>query len=83
MVNKVVPLPELMPTTMKIAERICQAGPLAVRAIKQAMYQGMDVALEQGLQLEAFLLAYAFNSEDFDEGIKAFTERRKPDFKAK
>jgi enoyl-CoA hydratase/carnithine racemase len=83
MVNKVVPLPELMPATMKIAERICQAGPVAVRAIKQAMYQGMDVPLEQGLQLEAFLLAYAFGSEDFDEGIKAFLERRKPDFKAK
>jgi enoyl-CoA hydratase/carnithine racemase len=83
MVNKVVPLAELMPTTMKIAEKICQAGPIAVRAIKQAMYQGVDVSMEQGLQIEAFLLGYAFNSEDFDEGIKAFIEKRKPDFKAK
>jgi enoyl-CoA hydratase/carnithine racemase len=83
LVNKVVPLPELMPTTMKIAEKICQASPIAVRAIKQSMYQGISVGLEEGLQIEAFLLSYAFNSEDFNEGIKAFMEKRKPDFKAK
>jgi len=83
LVNKVVPLEQLMSTAKEWAETICQAGPLAVRATKEAMIKGYNMTLEEGLQLEHSLEVYATNTEDFAEGTKAFVEKRKPDYKAK
>jgi enoyl-CoA hydratase/carnithine racemase len=85
LVNKVVPPEELMPTARAWAETICQAAPLAVRAAKEAMLRGSSMTLEEGLRLENSLITYTFGTEDFVEGVTAFTEkpRRKPDYKAK
>lgn len=83
LVNKIVPLPELMPTARKWAEDICKAGPLAIRAAKEAMIRGTSMALEDGLRLENSLFAGLLDTEDFDEGMTAFTEKRKPVFRAK
>jgi len=83
LVNKVVPLEELMSTAREWAEALCQAGPLAVRAAKEAMVRGASMTLEDGLRLENALVANIFSSEDFIEGTSAFSEKRKPDFKAK
>ena len=85
LVNKVVPLPELMPTAKKWAEVICEAGPLAVRAAKEAMIRGTSMPLEDGLRLENSLFAYLLGTEDYKEAVAAFTEKpkRKPVFRAK
>jgi len=83
LVNKVVPLEQLMPTAKEWAETICQAGPLAVRAAKEAMVRGYSMPLEEGLRLESELIAYTFGTEDFTEGTTAFVEKRKPAYKAK
>ncbi len=83
LVNKVVPLEELMPTAREWAEVICQAGPLAVRAAKEAMIRGCSLTLEDGLRLENSLEAYGLGTEDFTEGTTAFVEKRKPVYKAK
>jgi enoyl-CoA hydratase/carnithine racemase len=83
LVNKVVPLISLIDETKKIADKICEAGPLAVRAAKQAMYQGVSLGLQEGLQLECLLVDYIFDTEDFEEGTRAFVEKRKPEFKGK
>ncbi len=83
LVNKIVPLPELMPTARKWAEDICKAGPLAVRAAKEAMIRGASMTLEDGLHLENSLFAGLLDTEDLDEGVTAFTEKRKPVFRAK
>jgi len=83
LVNKVVPPEQLMPTAKEWAEVICQAGPLAVRATKEAMIKGYNMTLEEGLQLEHSLEVYATSTEDFAEGTKAFVEKRKPAYKAK
>ena len=83
LVNIVVPPESVMPTARKWAETICQAGPLAVRAAKEAMLRGSSLSLEDGLRLENALEAYVMNTEDFTEGITAFGEKRKPDFKGK
>lgn len=83
LVNKVVPLSELMSEAKKMAEALCEPGPLAVRAAKQAMIQGTSVGLQEGLQLEAMLEDFCLSTEDFEEGTKAFVEKRKPQFKAK
>ena len=83
LVNKVVPQEELMPTAKEWAETLCQVGPLGVRAAKQAMLRGYSMPLDDGLRLEGSLLKYLLETEDCEEGTTAFTEKRKPDFKAK
>ena len=83
LVNTVVPPEAVMATAREWAETICQAGPLAVRAAKEAMIRGSSLTLEDGLRLENALEAYVMSTEDFAEGTTAFVEKRKPDFKAK
>jgi E-phenylitaconyl-CoA hydratase len=83
LINKVVPQEKVMPTAKEWAEVICQAGPLAVRAAKEAMIRGYSLTLEDGLRLENSLVAYLMGTEDFAEGTTAFVEKRKPVYKAK
>ena len=83
LVNKVVSLEELMPTASQWAEKMCGSGPLAVRAAKEAVIRGAGMDLEVGLELEKSLVEYLQATEDFDEGIRAFTEKRKPNYEAK
>ena len=83
LVNKVVPQDEVMPTAKEWAEAICQAGPLAVRAAKEAMIRGSSMTLDEGLRLENSLVSYLAGTEDFTEGTTAFVEKRKPVYKAK
>jgi enoyl-CoA hydratase/carnithine racemase len=83
LVNKVVPQAEVMTTAKEWAKAICQAGPLAVRAAKEAMVRGYSMPLEDGLKLENSLEGYIMTTEDFTEGTTAFVEKRKPDYKAK
>jgi enoyl-CoA hydratase/carnithine racemase len=83
LVNKVVPQAEVMTTAKEWAGIICQAGPLAVRAAKEAMVRGYNMTLDDGLRLENSLVAYLMGTEDFAEGTTAFVEKRKPAYKAK
>ena len=83
LVNKVVPLRELMPTVMEMAKQLSSEGPLSLRYAKEAVCQGLDLTLEQGLHLEADLYHLLQTTEDRIEGIKAFQQRRTPQFKGK
>ncbi len=83
LVNKVVPPKDLMPTAIAMAERICENAPLAVRAAKEAVWRGLDLPLGEGLRLEQFLANLVRDTEDVQEGMKAFAERRKPQFKGR
>ena len=83
LVNKIVPPEAVMSTAMEWAETICQAGPLAVRASKEAMVRGSNLTLDEGLRLENALEAYVLTTEDFIEGTTAFVEKRKPEYKAR
>jgi E-phenylitaconyl-CoA hydratase len=83
LINKVVPLSELMPTAMETAQTIGERGPLAVRAIKKAVLRGLEMPLREGLLLEQYLAEPLRQSEDAKEGIRAFIEKRKPEFKGK
>lgn len=83
LINKVVPQKDLMPTARQWAQEICQLGPLAVRAAKEAMIRGTSTPLEEGLRLELDLLREIFETGDYQEGVRAFIEKRKPIFKAK
>jgi enoyl-CoA hydratase/carnithine racemase len=83
LVNKVVPRDKLMTEAKKLAETICQAAPLAVRTAKEAMMRGLDMSLAEGLRLEDDFQRYIMSTKDFEEGITAFREKRKPKFKGK
>ena len=83
LVNKVVPLDQVMPTAMEWANRICENGPLAVRASKECAIKGMDTNLEDAMRLDEYFLARLIHTEDIKEGPRAFLEKRKPVFKAR
>jgi enoyl-CoA hydratase/carnithine racemase len=83
LVNKVVPLDELMSTAKEWAAKICENGPIAVRLAKRAMLLGIDMTLEEGLKLESDNYPLFLDTEDLKEGLSAFAEKRKPVYKAR
>ncbi len=83
LVNTLVPPEQVMSTAKEWAQTICRAAPLAVRAAKQAMLRGADMPLNDALRLDFALSASILGTEDFNEGITAFVEKRKPVYKAK
>jgi E-phenylitaconyl-CoA hydratase len=83
LVNAVVPLDQLLPAARKWAQDICDLGPLALRAAKQAIVRDLTMPLADGLRLEAFLSGTLRGTEAAVEGPKAFAEKRKPAYKAR
>jgi len=80
LVNRVVPPDKLKSSAMDMATEISLRGPVALRYTKEAVHRGMDMALEQGLRLEADLYLLIHTTNDRTEGIKAFLEKRAPLF---
>ena len=83
LVSQVVPSEELMGIVMKMAREMASKGSIALRYTKEAVYQGMDLTLEQGLRLEADLYFLIHTTKDREEGIKAFREKKTPKFEGK
>jgi enoyl-CoA hydratase/carnithine racemase len=83
LINRVVPQDQVMGCAADLAETICRAAPLAVRAAKEALIKGRQVSPEEGLQIEAALSCYLRTTEDFHEGIAAYRQKRKPRFEGK
>ena len=81
LVNRIVALEELLPTAHEIAGRIAARGPLAVRAAKRAVVEGLGKSLAAGMELELALFREVSRSEDAQEGPRAFAERRLPHYK--
>jgi len=78
---KVFPADELLGETMKVAKSLATRSRSALRAIKQVTDRGMDCDLKTGCALEAEAFGACFAGQDAREGISAFLEKRKPDFK--
>ncbi len=83
LVNHVVPADQLEMKTMAIANRIAEKSPIALRLAKEAIKLASRSNLDEGLRREVDLFALCFSSEDKDEGVNAFLEKRKPEFKGK
>lgn len=83
LVNQVVEMDELLVKTMDMANKIASNAQLAVRYSKSAINRGIETDIETGIALEREYFGLCFATEDQKEGMMAFMERRKPDFKTK
>ena len=81
LVNRVVSSAELESTTFEWANRLASGPPLAYRAAKASVYEGRNLSLENALDLEARHQRVAGRSRDVKEGVRAFLEKRKPEFR--
>ncbi len=83
LVNEVVAAAELLPRAEAIAKKIIANAPISAHLTIDAVNRGMDMALGEGLELEASYFGISFATEDKLEGTKAFAEKRAPSFKGK
>ena len=82
-VNRVVPFDELLSEAKKLAATIASKPALAVRMAKDAVLKAQDLTLGSGLDYENRLFALLFGTEDQKEGMRAFIEKRKPQWKGR
>src|SRR6266702_383516 len=83
LVNRVVPVEAYFEDAKKLAMQIAQKAPVAVRLAKEAVLKAFDTPLEEGLQFERRNFYLLFSTEDMKEGMKAFAEKRPPQFKGR
>jgi enoyl-CoA hydratase/carnithine racemase len=83
MVDRLVPADELDAHVREVAATIAQGAPLAIAATKRAVHEGADRPLAEGLQVELEQLAPLFASEDGQEGMAAFLEKRPPSYQGR
>ncbi|KAA5549524.1 enoyl-CoA hydratase-related protein [Adhaeribacter rhizoryzae] len=83
LVNRVVPVELYLEEAFKLAAEIAQQSPVAVRLAKEAVLRSFESSLEEGLYFERKNFYLAFASEDQKEGMEAFIQKRKPDFKGR
>jgi enoyl-CoA hydratase len=81
LVNKVVGRETLISEAETLAENLASKAPIALRHVKEAVNKGLDLTLDQGLRLEADLYFLLHTTADRIEGIRAFQEKRPPNFK--
>jgi enoyl-CoA hydratase len=81
LVNRVCEPEQLLDECKKTARKIASQGPIAVRTAKEVVRRGADMTIEEGLSLEADLFGMLSSTEDMHEGMTAFLEKRKPEFK--
>ncbi|PWH12095.1 MAG: enoyl-CoA hydratase [Anaerolineae bacterium] len=83
LVNRVLPVERLLEESLALAESLAGRAPLAVRSAKQAVNQAFEGSLSEGLTEERDLFYHLFSTEDQKEGMRAFLEKRKPEWKGK
>jgi enoyl-CoA hydratase/carnithine racemase len=83
LVNLVAPKGEWLAGALELAQRIARRPPIAARLAKQAVLAADETALSVGLDAERRLYELSFATEDRVEGMRAFVEKRKPDFKGR
>lgn len=80
LVNTVVPDEDLLPTALEWANEIADNAPMAVQTTKRMMRMGLEESYDTAVDHLMVHLNTMFQSEDFEEGVRAFLERRKPQF---
>lgn len=82
-INRIVSKEVLMEETLKFAGEVANQAPLSIRLIKESVLKAVDVSLDEGMQFERKNFYLLFSSEDQKEGMRAFQEKRKANFKGK
>ena len=80
-VNRVVPPDQLMPTVYEFAGRLAKGPAVAIRLAKRAVYAGMRMDLRAHLDMISSHMAVVRQTEDHKEGVRAFAEKREPEFR--
>jgi enoyl-CoA hydratase len=83
LVNRIVPVESLMDEAKTLALKIAAKPPLAVKFAKESITKALNTTLDEGLEFERKSFYLLFSSDDRREGMKAFLEKRKPEFKGK
>lgn len=83
LVNHVYPAAELEEKTLELANKIAEKAPVALQLCKEAVKFASRSNLDEGLRREVDLFAICFSTEDKQEGVSAFLEKRKPEFKGR
>jgi len=83
LVNRLVPRRRLMDEATRLARRIARQGPIAVGRAKTSINQSLQTSLDAGLAFELEAVTLTFGTEDQNEGMTAFLERRRPQFKGR
>jgi enoyl-CoA hydratase/carnithine racemase len=83
LVSRVYPPETLLSEVSALAVAVSRRASVSMRFTREAVYQGLEMTLEQGLRLEADLYALLQTTGDRTEGITAFLEKRRPEFEGK
>ena len=83
LLTRVVPAEVYLEEAIALANEIAERPPIAVRLAKDAVNKAFDTSLTEGLEYERKAFYMLFDTEDQKEGMKAFVEKRKPEFKGR
>jgi len=83
LLDEIVPAAELRQRTLEIAGSMADKSPVTLALAKRALRAALEMPLSAGLEQERDLFALAFATEDKEEGVRAFLEKRKPEWKAR
>lgn len=83
LVNKVVPKEQLEEATMELAHKLAAKSPLALQAGKKGIYQMADMPYEKGLDMLSMLFASLCSTEDAEAGVRAFLEKKAPEWQGR
>jgi len=83
LINRVVPVEEYLDVALKLAKRVAARAPLALLQAKDAVNKAYELSLTEGLEFERRAFYFLFASEDQKEGMSAFVEKRKAEWRGK
>lgn len=83
LVNQIVPPDKLLPTAREMAQKLAQGPSMAIAITKMAVYRALESDLPTALEMEGRSQTMLFLAEDMKEGLRAFLEKGKPNFKGK